>query len=248
MSPVNIQDLDSVSDNQLLEHYFFPDRRWCRFNLISSADGAATIRGQSAGLGSQSDQRLLQVLRWNADVLLIGSGTVMAEGYVGSLISEAGQQWRAERGLSPHPQIAVLTTSANFVHEADEFFQKAPVKPHIFTTTQAEPEALELLADRAIVHQGQTPQLSPHKILSTLENDGMRAIHSEGGPSIFARFVAADVVDQHCLTLSPLLVGSGPRRIADAGDHPFTHGPRPLTLDSIFQADDMLFMSYRRRR
>lgn len=124
MSPVNIQDLDSVSDNQLLEHYFFPDRRWCRFNLISSADGAATIRGQSAGLGSQSDQRLLQVLRWNADVLLIGSGTVMAEGYIGSLISEAGQQWRAERGLSPHPEIAVLTTSANFVHEADEFSKR----------------------------------------------------------------------------------------------------------------------------
>lgn len=120
-------------------------------------------------------------------------------------------------------------------------FPKGTGEPHIFTTTQAEPEALELLADRAIVHQGQTPQLSPHKILSTLENDGMRAIHSEGGPSIFARFVAADVVDQHCLTLSPLLValvrGGLPTlaitRSPTAHAHsPWTASSRPMTCCS----------------
>ncbi|MFC0581343.1 dihydrofolate reductase family protein [Micrococcoides hystricis] len=248
MSTLTIKALDSFSDNQLLEHYTFPDRRWCRFNFVSSADGAATVRGHSSGLGSDADKRLLQVLRWNADVLLLGSGTIMAEEYVGSLISDAGVQWRRERGLSPHPAIAVLTTTASIAHEYPQFFDKSPVPPMVFTTTQAAEEDLAALEGKAVVHQGQTPQLSPHKVLSTIEKAGHRAIHSEGGPSIFARFVAADVVDQLCLTFSPMLVGSGPRRIADAGDHPFTHGPRNLRLDSILQADDMLFLSYRRRR
>lgn len=241
-----IHSLESFSDRQLLQRYAFPQSRWCRFNFVSSADGAATLDGHSSGLGSESDQRLMQLLRWNADVLMVGSGTVIAEGYPGNLISDEGRRWREEQGMSPHPELAVLSTSGKFVHKAEDFFSKSPVTPYVFTTTQAQEEELELLSAKAKLDQTQTPQLSPHRVLDKLAADGLKKVHSEGGPSIFARFVAADVVDQLFLTLSPMLVGSGPRRIADAGDHPFTHGPRAMNLRHILEANDMLFLDYHR--
>lgn len=43
-----------------------------RVNFITSADGAATVRGRSGGLGGANDRRLMNVLRAMSDVVLVG--------------------------------------------------------------------------------------------------------------------------------------------------------------------------------
>ena len=54
-----------------------------RMNFVSSADGAVTLDGRSGALGGDTDRELMQVLRAMADVVLVGAGTVRAEGYGG---------------------------------------------------------------------------------------------------------------------------------------------------------------------
>ena len=80
-----------------------------RLNMVASLDGAATLRGRSGGLGGPADQALMVVLRMLADVVIVGSGTVRAEGYQGDLIDDAAKRWRVEHGLSPHPEFAVAS-------------------------------------------------------------------------------------------------------------------------------------------
>ena len=68
---------------------------WVRVVFIASADGAATLDGRAGGLGSPADQRLLSLSRHDADVVLVGAGTIRAEGYEGPLLSEEDRRRRA---------------------------------------------------------------------------------------------------------------------------------------------------------
>jgi riboflavin biosynthesis pyrimidine reductase len=65
----------------------------------------------------------------------------------------------------------------------------------------------------------------------------------EGGPRLAGALTAADLVDEICLTVSPLLAGG------DAGR--MTAGPpgpaRPMALRHILADEDMLFLRYARR-
>ena len=68
--------------DELFDAYALPDRdaRRVRMNFIESADGAVTLGGRSGALGGETDRAVMQVLRTMADVLMIGAGTVRAEG------------------------------------------------------------------------------------------------------------------------------------------------------------------------
>jgi len=70
-----------------------------------------------------------------------------------------------------------------------------------------------------------------------------RQVLCEGGPSLFGELLAADLVDELCLTVSPLLAGSGPGRIAAGPPLP---APRRLTLRHALSAEGMLLLRYAR--
>ena len=75
-------------------------------------------------------------------------------------------------------------------------------------------------------------------------------IHAEGGPTLLAELVAADLLDELLLTVSPLLAGG---TYADrttvtrilAGSV-LDDAPRPMRLHQVLEDDDSLFLSYRR--
>lgn len=60
-----------------------PDRPEVRAIAVSSLTGSLTLDGLSGGLGNELDRELLLALREWADVVLVGAGTVRAEGYTG---------------------------------------------------------------------------------------------------------------------------------------------------------------------
>ncbi len=76
-----------LSDDHLRSLYGYPDRLdrpWIRTNFVSSIDGAVTVDGVSAGLGTPADKRVFAVLRELADVVVVGAGTVRSENYGGA--------------------------------------------------------------------------------------------------------------------------------------------------------------------
>jgi riboflavin biosynthesis pyrimidine reductase len=80
--------------------------------------------------------------------------------------------------------------------------------------------------------------------VSALADRGLTRIHCEGGPSLFASLLAADVIDELCLTVSPLLVAGEAGRIS-SGDIP---EPRDMTLAGVLRSESMLLLRYLRDR
>jgi riboflavin biosynthesis pyrimidine reductase len=214
---------------------------WLRVNFVSSIDGAATVGGKSGGLGGDADHRVFDILRTLCDVVVVASGTVKAEGYGAMILDAASVEARVAAGLKPQPTFAVVSGSLSLDPTSD-VFTKAPVRPLIFTSESAPPnEALAKVAD--IVACG-SKSVDPALMVSALAERGLTRIHCEGGPSLFGSLLAADVVDELCLTVSPLLAGGDSGRIAKGA----VFDPRTMSLAGILHSGDTLLLRYLRNR
>ncbi|GAB3524042.1 pyrimidine reductase family protein [Arthrobacter monumenti] len=252
--------VDEATDGQLLEWYAPPAagdaNPWVRFNFISSLDGSATLHGLSGGLASEADKRIFNLLRWPADVILIGAQTVRAEGYAGSLLDENGRRWRQEHGLTEHPVPAVVSGSLH-LEPASAFFTEAPVKPIVVTGGNSSPERrrqFERCADLIVCGEN---RIDIDILLKELAGRGHRQILCEGGPHLFGSFQQAGLVDELCLSLSPTLVAGQDMRIAVSTPEEGVPGTAsnapnpvagnaaiPMALRHVLAAGDMLFMRY----
>jgi riboflavin biosynthesis pyrimidine reductase len=245
LAPINRIFPDPVtdaSDEQLLQWYADVPRpeNWVRFNFVSSLDGAATLEGRSGGLGNAVDQHVFQLLRRLADVILVGAGTVRAEGYGGDLLGAEARQWRASHGRSEHPAVAIVSGSLDLdPHSA--FFSEAPVRPLVFTSAGADPARRKELAAVADVVEAGRERVEPAGIVRALAERGLLQIHCEGGPTLLGSFEAAGLVDELCLTVSPLLVGGTGTRIARSGGG---HRPQQLRLVHVLESESMLLLRY----
>ena len=92
------EPIDVLPALQALAELATDDRPHTFFNFVATLDGRAAVDGSSRPLGDAGDLEMLLSLRTAADAVLIGPGTVRAEGY-GRLV---GPDRR------PEPPIAVL--------------------------------------------------------------------------------------------------------------------------------------------
>ena len=192
-------------------------RPWTRMMFVSSADGAATVEGVSGGLGTSADHRVFSLARRDADVVLVGAGTVRAEGYDGELVDAEASTWRTARGLDAHPEVAVVTEGLHLA-ASDPFFVRAPRRPVVLTSAAALGEHADraaALAEVADVLAAGETDVEPAVALALLAARGHRVIHGEGGPRLFGSVAAAGCLDELQLSLSPVLAGGdGPRILA----------------------------------
>jgi riboflavin biosynthesis pyrimidine reductase len=232
------------------------DRPWVLVNMIASVDGAATDpTGRSGGLGGPADLRVFSAIRALADIVLAGAGTVRTERYGPARLLPALEDARRARGQSPRPRIAVVTRSLAldldlplFCEATDEY------RPIVITTTAGldrvrstgDATATQNLAMVAEIVVAGDESVDWHTALRALRSTARAGVVLvEGGPNTNAQLVAADLVDELCLTVSPQLVGADAHRIvrgvgADA--------PRRMALDRVLLEDDYLFLRYLRVR
>lgn len=238
---------DSVSDTDLERLYGYPEnltRPWVQVNFVSSADGAAAVNEQSEGLSHPADKRIFLLGRLLSDVILVGAGTVRAEGYRGARVNAERTARRVARGLSEVPPIAVVTRSGE-LDPAGPLFTDTQVPPIVITTEKA-PETRRAALTRAgadVIVAG-VDDVDLGQAIALLGERGLRRIDCEGGPMLFGDLIAADLVDQLCLTVAPLLAGAGARRIAFGRPAP---EPRRMDLASVLFEDGFTMFRYRRR-
>lgn len=217
-------------------------RPWTRMMFISSVDGAATVDGRSGGLGSPADQRVLALARRDADVILVGAGTVRAEGYAGELVDAEAAAWRTARGMDGHPEVAVVSGGLHLAAD-DPFFVRAPRRPVVLTCAAAlrdHADRAAALAEVADVLAAGESDVDPALALDLLAARGHRVVHGEGGPHLFGSVAAAGRLDELQLSLSPVLAGGqGPRILASAEQLGLD-----LRLVHVLQADSMLLLRY----
>jgi riboflavin biosynthesis pyrimidine reductase len=86
--------------------------------------------------------------------------------------------------------------------------------------------------------------------LAALREQGLARIHAEGGPHLLADLVAADLLDELLLSVSPVLAGgsyaSGEQVLRILAGSPIPGAPLDLTLHHLLEEDGALFLSYRR--
>ncbi len=224
-----------MTDTALESLYAYPpDRTWVTANFVSSVDGAVTVDGRSAGLGSPADKQIYLLGRDLADVVLVGAGTVLAEGYRGARPDVA----RRERlGLAATLPIAVVTARGTLTADLP-LFTDAAIPPIVITTARAQLPPLP--ADVVIAGED---EVDLALAVRELESRGLRRIDLEGGPALFGSMVAAGLVDELNLTVSPVLAVGGAGRIARGPVVP----PAELELRSVLRAADVLLLRYRRR-
>jgi riboflavin-specific deaminase-like protein len=227
---------DDLDDARLAARYAYPAdlaAPFVRAGFVASADGAVSVEGGSAGLGSPADRRVFLLLRELADVVLVGAGTVRAEDYRGAR--------RPVRGTDRPPPVAVVTGSAD-LDPGSRLFTDTRVPPIVLTLASAPAERTERLA-AAGGDVVALERLTPDLVLAELARRGLHRVLCEGGPTLLGELVAADAVDELCLTVAPLLAGGPAGRIAVGPDG--AH-PRPLELADALHEDGVLLLRYRR--
>jgi riboflavin biosynthesis pyrimidine reductase len=235
-----------VTDADLERIYGYPEPLtgpWVQVNFISSADGAVTVGGKSAGLSHPADHRVYGMGRELADVILVGSGTARVEGYGGAEFGDEGAERRARLGLAAVPPIAVVTGSAGI--DPDSPLLTDTTVPPIIITTEAAPaeRRANLAAAGAELLIAGEQKVDLRVALAELSARGLRRIDCEGGPGLFAELIAEDLVDQLCLTIAPLLAGAGAGRIANGT---LSSAPREMKLASILFEEGFSMLRYRR--
>ncbi|GLY69725.1 pyrimidine reductase family protein [Amycolatopsis taiwanensis] len=241
------ESLDDLTDDDLANIYGYPAEvtgSWVQVNFVSSADGAATVEDRSEPLSSPADKRIYLLGRDLADVVLVGAGTVRAEGYRGARANDIRRERRKRLGLAEIPPIAVVTASAR-IDPACALLTDTQVPPIIITTEEAPAERVAELADAGaeILVAGQQ-RVDLAAALAELSRRGLKRVDCEGGPCLFGELIAENLVDQLCLTVAPLLAGAGADRIAVG---PATTESRHLELASILHEDGFTMLRYRRR-
>lgn len=214
-----------------------------RVNFITSLDGSATTKGLSGGLGGPADKLVFDTLRRLADVVLVGAGTVRSEGYGAMRLSDTDAEWREAHGLAAQPVFALVSGRLDLDPTSD-VFAKAPVRPLVLTSGSAPAGARAALESVAEVISCGDDHVEPQRIVDTLVERGLPQILCEGGPSLFGTFIAADLVDELCLTVSPLLEGGAGIRIS----HGESDAARRMRLVHVLESDGLLLTRYARRR
>jgi riboflavin biosynthesis pyrimidine reductase len=230
-----------LDDEDLARAYEVTGEHSLRVNFVTSADGAVELAGRSHGLSSPADRRVFGILRMLCDAVLVGAGTVRREGYHAVRLDERRRAWRGARGMSPYPRLVVVSRGLD-LDRGQDAFADAPLPPVVLTCADAPAArraALSSVAEVVTVGERDVDLVAAVKLL---RGDGLRHVLSEGGPQVLGALTAADLVDELCLSVSPVLAGAGAGRITTGPPSP----PRSLSLRQVLAAEGMLLLRYGR--
>lgn len=185
-----------ASDEELHAAYAVPATPWLRVNFVQTVDGAATGEsGKSGSINNAADKRIFDLLRAQADVIVVGAGTARVEGY----------------HVTDKP-IVVVTSSGRL----PATLQGAPAGAVLAATYATAPGVADLIAELGqdqVLVVGKA-EIDAVALKQELVARGFVNILSEGGPTLFAELLRAGVVDEVCTTTVPNLVGGAHPRIA----------------------------------
>jgi len=204
-------------DVPLSELYAAPSEPWLRVNMVSTVDGAATgATGTSRSINNDPDQVVFNLLREQADVLVVGAGTLREERYAPNRL----------------PIVVVTRTGSVPPTLAD----CAPGQVLIATCAHAEgiDAAREIVGDEHVLVLG-SHRVDLAALRELLVERGLRRILSEGGPHLLRDLLVQGCVDEIDSTVVPRVIGGTHPRILD--------GPPvdvPLRLHSLLEDEGTL--------
>jgi len=220
LGPGSPTTLGTSDDDALVSLYRYPaaadPRRstWVRANMVSSVDGGAWGPDHLSGtINDDADQRVFRVLRALADVVVIGAGTARAERYTAL---DAPAELARLRPSGVRLELAVVSRSGRL----PSTLVGSDRPPYVLTGQQGAARARQQLPDERVLDVGSADDPEQPDVgrgLALLAERGLTRVLCEGGPHLLGDLVSAGLVDELCLTTTPLLVGAGPGRVVGGG-------------------------------
>jgi riboflavin biosynthesis pyrimidine reductase len=202
-------------------------------DMIASLDGRGAIDGRTRDLGSPGDREVFHRLRAQADAVMAGATTIRTERYGPIIRDPELRALRAARGEPLQPLAVTVSRSL-------EFDPALPLlsdpDSHVVILT---PSAGEIPPCAARVTYLRGPSLA--ELIGRLRRElGVRSIVCEGGPALNGELLAAGLVDELFLTISPLLAaGRDPLTIVDG-----PAGRTELELVWVLEQESSLHLRY----
>lgn len=209
-------------------------RPWVMLNMITSLDGAIEVDGLSGGLGGPADRASFRALRSCADTILVGAGTVRAEGY------RSPARDPRQRAA---PRLAIVSARAE-LDPAQPPFSDATVRHLVFTCTRAPARSRDALAEVCDVVVLGEDRIDLGAGLRGLRDGGDAVVLCEGGPRLNHQLAGDDLLDELCLTLAPRLVGGGGGMVSGP---PLASTPA-FCLARVVLCDGLIFTRHLRDR
>jgi riboflavin biosynthesis pyrimidine reductase len=231
-----------VADVDLYEAYRTePGVPLLRLNMVATVDGAVQDgEGRAGGLGGEGDNEVFRVLRALSDGIMVGAGTARTEGYGPHRLRADLARRRAAAGR-PNPAPIVLVSRSMDLDLDTPLFTEAKARTVVITCGAAPAERVRAARRVATVIVAGDEIVDLAAGVAALRDElGLTHLLCEGGPTLNGGLLAANLVDELCLTLAPSLAGEerlgltvGPTRRAGLG------------LAGLCEQDGELFLRYR---
>jgi riboflavin biosynthesis pyrimidine reductase len=228
-----LPEVRELDDDGLLELYGAQQPR-LRAGFVLSTDGAAAWQGSSRRLQAPADVAAFHALRGVCDALVVGAGTARAENYGPVRPRPAAATWRAARGLPPRPPLVLVSRSLDLDPSA-RCFSGPTIVVTCAATDAGRRAALEQVADVLVAGE---QDVDLRAAMPGLAERGLHRLLCEGGPTLLSGLLAAGLVDELCLTSSPLLVGPAPTLLAAV-----LREPVPLRLRYLVDGGDGVLLA-----
>ena len=235
-----------VADDDLSDAYPWPDttdRPYVRAMMVTTLDGAAAgDDGLSGSVSGGADRAVLRAVRRFADVVLVGGGTMKAEGYGPLRARDEDAARREQQGQAAAPVLAVVSGSLD-LPLGEGSFADSDLTPIVFTSERADPARVAEASERVEVVQLPGEDVDAATVIDQLHKRGLGRIVCEGGPGLLHQVTDAELLDEADITVSPMLVGT-----EKTPDTPMLQAPASFELQHVLTAEEFLMLRYTRTR
>jgi len=203
-----------------------PEQRpWIFANFVQTLDGVVSFLGRDASGGdiSQSDEDrwLMDLLRAHADAVLLGLGTLRVEtelgrprprGPVFRIMDPTLRNLHARLRNTRERNIYVTARGDLQLSDYYAFDADAPVEAMIITSPMGgenlRPQLEDAHSHVKLIITGSDSQLDLQAAMHWLrKNLGVQHLLCEGGPRLYGAMLAAGLIDEQFLTVSPIECG-----------------------------------------
>jgi riboflavin-specific deaminase-like protein len=233
--PGELPDGAAVVEDLRFGELAHDDRPYLVLNMVTTADGRATIAGRSGPIGNEADQDLFHALRTRVDAVMVGAGTLRAEKYGRLVRKPERRDARAQVGLVPDPLAVIVSGRLDLpedlplLHEPDQ-----QVLVATFSDRQLPGPGIEYLRFKG-------GAVDIPRLLAILRGRGIRSVLCEGGPTLNAELLRANAVDElfHCI--APKLAGEPDAPTMVTG---VLHQAVDMQLVWLLESDSHLFARF----
>ncbi len=183
------------------------DRPFIFINSAISVDGKlSTKERKQVKISGKLDFERVDELRVQADAIMIGIGTVLADDPSLTVKSEARKKSRKAAGKNENPVRIIVDSRARTPLNAD-IFKKGEGEKIIAVSNTAPQERVKELEKKALIIKTGTDKVNLSDLVRELKKRGINTLMIEGGATLNWGMLSSGLVDEIYTFVGNLIIG-----------------------------------------